>query len=433
MNLIARRNALKAEKGRLIEEAQGILEASAADNRDMTADERSRDDAIQGRVKQINEDLARFDRVLEQDREATSAEAAPAEKGLFATFGAFLQAVAQAAMPGGRPDGRLFQAGPTGMSSNVPSDGGYLVRKDWTTQLLDRAIEASQLAGRCLRIPIGPESDGLEAPYLDETSRVTGSRFGGVQVYRRAEADTVTATKPKVGKLELRLEDMMGLCYATNRLLKDATALEAIMRNAFSSEFAFKLDDEIIRGTGVGQCLGILNSGALVSVAKETSQVADTVVAENILKMRARMWVRGLPSAIWLINQDVWPQLPQLVIKVKNVAGSENVGGVPVWVPAGGLSGQPYDMLLGRPVVPIEQCATVGDQGDVIFADMSQYLLIDKGSIESESSMHVRFIYDEMTFRFIYRVNGQPIWKSSITPYKGSNTISPFITLDARA
>ena len=100
----------------------------------------------------------------------------------------------------------------------------------------------------------------------------------------------------------------------------------------------------------------------------------------------------------------------------------------------GGVSQAPYASLFGRPVVPIEQCATLGDQGDIIFADLSNYILIDKGGIQSAMSIHVKFIYDESVFRFVYRVDGQPALASPITPYKGTaNTLSPFVTLAARA
>jgi len=52
--------------------------------------------------------------------------------------------------------------------------------------------------------------------------------------------------------------------------------------------------------------------------------------------------------------------------------------------------------------------------------------------MQAASSVHVKFIYDEMTFRTTYRVDGQPAWKSPITPFKSSNTLSPFVTLQAR-
>jgi hypothetical protein len=66
----------------------------------------------------------------------------------------------------------------------------------------------------------------------------------------------------------------------------------------------------------------------LVTVAKETSQANTTIVSENVLKMNARLWAPSQANAVWFVNQDVLPQLPQLNIKIKNVAGSENVGGI---------------------------------------------------------------------------------------------------------
>jgi HK97 family phage major capsid protein len=350
-------------------------------------------------------------------------------------FGAFLQAVAHCAK-GGTPDPRLAMgpmAAASGLTTSVGSEGGFLVRTDFSTALLDRAMEESVLATRCTTIDVGEGSDGIELPYVDESSRATGSRWGGVQVYRRAEADTVTASKPKLGMLEIRLEDMMGICYATDRALRDATSLGQIVQRAFASEFSFKVDDEIVRGTGAGQCLGILNSAALVSVAKETSQVAATLVAENVLKMRSRLRARSRARSAWFINQDVEPQLWQMNIKIKNVAGSENVGGFGVYMPANGLSQGGYDTLFGRPVIPIEQAETLGTKGDVLLLDLTEYLLIRKGAMETAESIHVRFLYGENTFRFTYRINGAPAWKSSLTPYKGSNTQSPFISLDVRS
>jgi len=82
--------------------------------------------------------------------------------------------------------------------------------------------------------------------------------------------------------------------------------------------------------------------------------------------------------------------------------------------------------------VPLEQCSAAGEVGDIILADMSQYLLIDKGGINAASSIHVRFLYDENVYRFIYRVDGQPIWNKPLQAYKGSASVSPFVALASR-
>jgi HK97 family phage major capsid protein len=74
----------------------------------------------------------------------------------------------------------------------------------------------------------------------------------------------------------------------------------------------------------------------------------------------------------------------------------------------------------------------LGTVGDIILADFSQYAIVRKGGLNSASSIHVKFLTDEMTFKFSMRVNGKPMWKNVLTPAKGSNTLSPFVTLQTR-
>jgi HK97 family phage major capsid protein len=109
-------------------------------------------------------------------------------------------------------------------------------------------------------------------------------------------------------------------------------------------------------------------------------------------------------------------------------------GGQLVFVPPGGISGAPYGSLLGRPVIPIEQASALGDVGDIMLADLSGYILSQKGGVQSDVSIHVRFVYDESVFRFVLRIDGQPVRASALTPYKGgaSATQSHFVALQAR-
>jgi len=350
----------------------------------------------------------------------------------FRTFGEQMQAIVNAGR-NGSVDPRLNTRAASGMAENSPSDGGFLVQHDFSTEIFTRTYELGQVLSRCRRVPIGPNANGLKTLAIDETSRATGSRWGGVQVYRVNESDAGTSKKPKFRRMELNLKKLIGVAYATDELLQDSTALEAILMQAFPEEFSFAIEREIFEGQGAGEMLGFMNSAALVSVAKETSQVAATIVAENVMKMWSRCWSRSRANAVWFINQDCEPSLYQMNVKIKNVAGTENVGGMPVYMGPGGLSGNPYGTLYGRPVIPVEYCATVGTKGDIILADMSQYLVIDKGGLQSAQSMHVRFLNDEQTFRWTIRNDGQPIWNSPLTPFKGTNTLSPFVSCDVRS
>lgn len=344
----------------------------------------------------------------------------------FNSFGEQLCAVAQQAMTG-RVDERLLivnkqqQHAASGMNEANPTAGGFMVHRDFVGDLMTSGYDSSKLAAKCKKIPLGANSNGVEISYIDETSRATGSRNGGVQAYWANEAGTATAKKPKLGTLKLDLGKLLAFAYATDELLEDAPALGAIIADAFRKEFAFVIDDAILRGDGAGKPQGILNSNMLVTVSKESGQTPDTVNALNIIKMFANQM--NPANAEWFIGQEVTVQLPQMTLSGANAA---------LYMPPGGLSQAPLGTLMGRPVNILEQCSAIGDVGDIMFLDLSAYGIIDKGALKADSSMHVQFLYGEQCFRFSYRVGGGPLRKVAKTAYKGAINPSEFVTLEAR-
>lgn len=415
----------KREDARL--KAMAVLNKAEAEDRFLTEDEQKEIDKFEGEIRSWDESINRAEKLLSiepEDRNVEKPEVKPApgknDEKRFASFGEQLLAAYRAASPGGHIDERLSTRAASGLNETTPSDGGFLVQQDFVTELLKRTYETGILASKVKKIPISTNANGLKINAIDEDSRANGSRWGGVQTYWEGEADELTASKPKFRQMELSLKKLTGLCYATDELLQDAAALEAVIRQAFAEEFGFKIDDAILTGTGEGEPLGILNGGSLVTVTKEANQT-DIITVENLIKMWNRLWSRSRSNAVWYINQELEPYLYTL-----------KIGDKPVYVPAGGLSEKPYGTLFGRPVVPLEQCSAAGEVGDIILADVGQYLLIDKGGVKAASSIHVRFLYDESVFRFIYRVDGKPIWSKPLAPYKGSASVSPFVTLAKR-
>tara|TARA_R110000824_G_scaffold18676_5_gene73599 strand:- start:11886 stop:13256 length:1371 start_codon:yes stop_codon:yes gene_type:complete len=358
------------------------------------------------------------------------------ERG-FGSIGEQLQAIANASHPesrfenidkrlfwlqerGGNPENETRQSG---ASEAVASDGGYLVQKDFNDAILERTYSIGEIASRVTRQAIGPTANGLKFNIIDESSRANGSRWGGVRAYWTAEAGALTASQPTFTQVELTLNKLTALFYATEELLMDQTALAGMVERIVPEEIAFKVEDAILDGTGAGQPLGIANSAANVTVAKESGQTATTVVAANIEKMWQRCWGPSRSTAVWLINQDCEQQLMAMADANSNA----------IYLPPLGLSDTPYSRIMNRPVLTSEYCATLGTVGDVRLIDFSQYMLIDKGAVRGDSSMHVRFLYDERAFRWMYRVDGQPTWNNPLTPYNGSNTLSPFIDLATRS
>jgi HK97 family phage major capsid protein len=242
------------------------------------------------------------------------------------------------------------------------------------------------------------------------------------------EGSTITDSRPTFGQLALRLHKLATLVALTSELKQDAGgALEAYVNKVFASEIAFETNKSIYRGTGSGQPLGILNAPASITVAKETGQAAATILTENIQKMWARRFALGPTGQyVWLVNQDVGPQLNTMTIGV-------GTGGQVTYLPPGGLSSAPYGTLMGAPVMEIEWASTLGTVGDIALVDLSQYVTINNGGPMTLNSLHVYFTSDQEAIRTTWRIDGQPWWASALTPYQGTNTQSPFVFLATRA
>lgn len=336
---------------------------------------------------------------------------------MFHSFGEFLQSVANAAENPNYPrvGGGLEYQVVSGLSSNEGTEGAYLVPTEFAADLLEKTYSTGRLLEMCSKFPMRRRT--LKIPTVNETSRANGSRFGGLSLNWADEGVALPTSKPAFGERAMALNKLGGVLYVTDELLQDAPALGAIMTRLFTLEASFVLEDNVLNGSGAGVPLGIMNGAALVSVAKESGQGADTIQAENILNMWSRLWAPSKANAVWLIGTGVAPQLYDL----------STTSGAPLfrWADDG-------PRLLGRPVIETEYSATLGDKGDIALVDLGEYLLADR-EVETTSSIHIRFLNDEVAFKFILRTDGQPAWSSPTTPLNSAATVSPFVSLDERA
>ena len=306
----------------------------------------------------------------------------------------------------------------------MDAEGGFLIAPQITTGIMTRTYELGVLSSRTFGMPMASNRMIINA--VDEDSRANGSRWGGIQAYWQAEASSYTSTKPKFRQMQFTANKLIGMAFVTEEQLDDAPALEAYLGTAFPDEFSFKIDDAIYNGSGAGIPLGVLTSGAALQVAKDGGQTAKTITTTNVLNMWARLWAPSRKNACWFINQDAEPQLYPLTLGTGTAV-------VLLYTPPGAYGNNTgYGLLMGKPVIPIEQAATLGTSGDLVLADMSQYILAKKGGLRADTSIHVSFLTGEQAFRFMLRLDGQPTWKKPLTPKNGTNTLAPFITLQAR-
>lgn len=430
---------------------QSLTDLAEKEDRDFSETEAEQFDAYKAEVVSLDQRISRLQDLLDdaqrpenlkptegltiQQPEKTSVKVKEPDfvadpcKG-FKTHTEFLTAAMNAARRGQVTDPRLhflsgsrnkFFATAGSDEQGVYSDpyGGFLVPAGFSPNLLMVPADAQDAGIATTRVP-------MVTPMVTFNARVdknhTSSVSGGLTVTRRAETQSGAASRMQFEQVTLRADSLYGLAYATEELLADSPqSFVAMLEQGFNEQFLWHLVGERIEGTGVGEYTGVLNSPAIVSIAKETGQAADTIVYNNVIKMRAQCWNYG--RAVWHYNQDCLPTLMQMTIPI-------GTSGIPAWQTSA-RDGEP-DMFLGRPAYACEHCATVGDTGDIMLCVWSEYLEGVYQLLNMAESIHVRFVENERAFRFTMRCGGAPWWRSALTPKKSAKTLSPFVKLDAR-
>lgn len=429
----AEQRQLTTDESKQIEEIFATFEETEADidRRERLINANARLSVGRGRqtdadnVANVGEDVASRPRRERPLVPAAARDPNDVGKWGFRSVGEFASAV-RAAHPssGGRNlDPRLVANAPTSYGSEgVGEDGGFAVPPDFRRDIMQKVMGEESMLSRTDQLT--SSSNSITIP-KDETTPWQTS--GGIQAAWEGEGAQFSQSKPSLEQSTIRLNKLTALVPVTEELLSDAPALSTYLRRKTPEKFDFKINDAILNGTGAGQPLGVLNSGALITVNAESGQAADTVRFENIVNMYSRLYSACRQNAVWLINQDVEPQLLTMQFPGTGTA-------VPAYLPPGGLSAQPYGTLLGRPVIATEAAQTLGDAGDITLVDLRQYMTATKtGGIRQDVSIHLWFDYDVTAFRFVMRVAGQPWWSNAISPKNGSNTRSCFVTLAARA
>lgn len=317
-------------------------------------------------------------------------------------------------------DPRLQAALPANSHTSSGASGeGHMIPMEFRQEIWSMVFSAGDFIEAVNPEPTASNRVGI----IKDESTPWGA--SGVQAYWAAEAAQMSASKIATKGAQIDLHKLYAFVIATDELLQDGPLLASRLTRSAASAIRYVASEAIMNGNGVGKPLGFMNSGALVTVAKETSQVADTIVATNIAKMFSRLLPQNLANAMWAANSDTLPQLMTLTI-----------GNQPIWTPPNaGFANAPGGFLLGRPIMFSEHCSTLGDLGDLVLVDPSGYAAATKdgGGIDFASSIHLYFDHGAQAFRWTFRIGGQPYLSAPVSPAKGTSTKSHFVALAERA
>ena len=339
-----------------------------------------------------------------------SQDGGAADKGV-KSFGDFLTAVRRGDLK------RLEAVYQTGrdttktMSEDEGAAGGILVPEEYRTDLLRVADIASPIIALVQRIPVN--SDAGEWPALDEFTAPTAgvgdtATAAGVQAAIRAEGADYAATEPGFTWLNWRVHEIGGLVSVTKELNTDSpAAIETLLRQLFGIAIAHKLEHYILRGTGVGQPLGVLNAPCAIGVNPDVNSYFGYADA---LEMVSR-FMPVTERVRWAMHQTLIPDL-----------GTWELG------TAGAAAPVITDLGYGQPVNS-QHLPPADSAGCIVLGDWGTYLLFERSGLTVAYSEHFYFGSGKVAWRFDQRCNGMPWMKSYITlaDSGGTTTVSPFV------
>ena len=248
--------------------------------------------------------------------------------------------------------------------------GGFALPLDVSNRVIDHARALSAVWGLCRWIPV--KTREWLCPINAELSRATGSRFGGFQATWGLSETTMPApTDGKIGRVTFVQNRCLLFTQVSRDVFDDAEAVSFWVQEAAYKEISATIENTVINGAmgtvgggGVAGPAGLIGGPATVAVPKGSTG-SGAIGAPNIDSMWEALPEANSYSAVWLCNKTTagaidalavsgqWPELQYL---------------------RAGENGWNWATLKGRPIVWSEFCPPLGDPGDLILFDPTEFI-----------------------------------------------------------
>ncbi|OQC39240.1 MAG: Phage capsid family protein [Acidobacteria bacterium ADurb.Bin051] len=306
------------ERQRLAEEAGRILSRAEGEKRQLSGEEQAQFDALHEKIASLKTDADALAATLakqaavEEELEAARTVPASGAEGRGARGGAesrVMQAFRRALVVGKRElSGEELRA----LQVDSPTAGGYIVApQEFTAALIKAVDDATFVRQVCTVLPVtAAESLGAASLDADPADADWTTELG------TGSEDSTMA----FGRRELKPYPLAKRLKVSAKLLRMATAADALVRDRMAYKFAVTLEKAVLTGSGAGRPLGVFtasNDGIPTSRDVATGNAATYPTLDGLIEakyaLKAGYWAR----ARWVFHRDG----VKLIAKLKDGEG----------------------------------------------------------------------------------------------------------------
>jgi len=395
---------LRERRMRVWDEAKGLADVAADENRAFSAEE-------QGKWDSLNEEIDALD-----TRMTSALETEKRAKDTDELFDSIRGPVKNAKTPESKQaedrstELRKFLLGQSGRTYDVKPD------KPVDFRVLGKVVAGNITTAAAVTVPTS-FYDRLVA-HLIEVSAVmqagatvlSTSSGEVIQVPKTtahgsaalvAEGAAIGAGDPAFGQISLGAFKYGTLIQISRELIEDTGVdLEGYLSMQAGRAIGNLFGSHVITGTGTTQPRGITLDSTLGVTSATT--VAGVPNGDNLIDLFYSVIApyRASSATKWIVKDSTVAALR----KIKDNSGGAGIGNY-LWQP--GLTAGAPDTILGKQVLTDPGVAATGlNAKSIIFGDISQYFIRIAGGIRFERSDDFAFNTDMVTFRCLFRADG---------------------------
>ena len=385
-----------------LKEAKEIREVIKKEDRAMTDEERDKFNRLMEKVDNIDEEIRQEKELAERAAQKKKPDPEK-ERAEWRSLGEFVRAV-YANPADKRLQDRFVEVEERQQQMAVGEDGGFLVPDQFADDLLTVQPDEAIVRPRARVFPGGGDAD-FHIPALQYSGN---NMFAGANVTWIDEGKLKNETDIEFKRITLHPFEVAAWIPVTDKLMRNAAMIEQIVRAQLRGALIDAEEATFLTGAGGAQPTGIIGHAATIQVNRNNANQVDyDDLAEMLSVYRGR-------GGVWIVGRDVLPQLMDL---------QDPANGY-IWQPSA-RDGNP-GRLFGMPVLFSDHSPALGTAGDVVLADLSNYLIKDGIGVAISASPHVRFTQNQTIIKAFKTVDGIP-WLTG--PLPTTVPTSPFVQL----